>query len=160
MDASATEVVNCSTMDLVKSCFSSDLRPAAVHWPPCMNTLFQLCFPESDTCTLQKLGRGCGSALLPGQSHAGPQPAGKMDDAPEEDILPPWSLKWGGGGVITDWPLRWQAVTLRLHSGELGSAQIMGCAEVAWTFYCFVLFSIYIYLCLYVFCVYVCVCVG
>lgn len=116
-------------------------------------------FSESRTCT-------CKSSVAEAarrRSDAGPQPAGKMDDGCEEDILPPRSLR-GGEAVITDWPLRWQAVTLRLHSGELGGAQIMGCAEVAWTFYCFVLFF-YIYLSMFIccararmcVCVYVCV---
>lgn len=39
-----------------------------------------------------------GAAARPAGATLGPQPAGKMDDAPEEDILPPWSLKWGGKG--------------------------------------------------------------
>lgn len=153
MDASATKVADYSpfTIILVKSLLLwSLLRPQITDHSA--QIPFSAVVSRKSYVYVQKLGCGCGSALSPGWSDARPQPAGKMDDGPEEDILPPRSLR-GGEVVITDWPLRWQAVTLRLHSGELGGAQIMGCAEVAWTFYCFVLISIYIYLCLYVLCV-------
>lgn len=93
----------------------------------------------------------------PGWSGTGPQPAGKMDDGPEEDILPSLVIERRGGSHYR------LTITVTSSSSEASLGGIRWCADNGMCRGCLDTLLLcpffYIYLSMFMCCVCVCVCV-